>query len=280
MNKISNAFILGFVALYVSSCGPIMQVGTLDSGEKVFAEVEKGEGGYNKVSIHIDKDFVCTGKYMPNREINERAFPLSCDNKVTGSAKGVVIDMGKASEVFDLSFELSDGKKGNTKTATVWNDTHGAKMSEYFDAKADMGRVSNASENNGAVAYSQPFLVQNMYVEINSVGGATVGFYAVNNSPKTIKYIYYSITPYNAVGDAQSDSISGLSTKNFKDTGPYETNILIMGGWLGWYNSTIRCAVVRSIRIQYMDGTEKTYNGQAEVQSTFAPGLRNSCAVQ
>lgn len=59
-------------------------------------------------------------------------------------------------------------------------------------------------------------------METNSVGGVTTNIYYCNNSDKTIKYITWYMTPYNAVGDAVACSISGQSQIAGKTTGPIE----------------------------------------------------------
>ncbi len=59
-------------------------------------------------------------------------------------------------------------------------------------------------------------------VEINSVGGVEPIIRWRNDSGKTIKYIYFTVVPYNAVGDIVSCRISGDSTEYLQVTGPYE----------------------------------------------------------
>ncbi|MFR5848028.1 MAG: hypothetical protein ACLUFD_00110 [Faecalibacterium sp.] len=56
----------------------------------------------------------------------------------------------------------------------------------------------------------------------NSVGGASPTVYYCNNSSKTIKYITWYMTPYNAVGDAVRCSIRGYSQARGLTTGPIE----------------------------------------------------------
>lgn len=56
----------------------------------------------------------------------------------------------------------------------------------------------------------------------NSVGGASPTVYYCNNSSKTIKYITWYMTPYNAVGDAVRCSVRGYSQARGLTTGPIE----------------------------------------------------------
>lgn len=59
--------------------------------------------------------------------------------------------------------------------------------------------------------------------KINSVGGVEPSIYWRNDSGKTIKYITFTVVPYNAVGDQVSCSITGRSTMDLEITGPIET---------------------------------------------------------
>ena len=55
---------------------------------------------------------------------------------------------------------------------------------------------------------------------MDTVGGVSAGINYCNNSQKTIKYITWYLTPYNAVGDTVRCTISGRSQVTGKTTGP------------------------------------------------------------
>lgn len=57
-------------------------------------------------------------------------------------------------------------------------------------------------------------------LDMNSVGGVSPTIYYCNNSGKTIKYITWYMTPYNAVNDAVTCSVRGYSQVTGKTTGP------------------------------------------------------------
>ena len=72
-------------------------------------------------------------------------------------------------------------------------------------------------------AASRPVLeITNTEFRTNSVGGVTVDIDYSNNSNKTIKYITWYMTPYNAVGDAVRCSVRGYSQVTGKTTGPID----------------------------------------------------------
>lgn len=58
--------------------------------------------------------------------------------------------------------------------------------------------------------------------EVDSAGGVSAIVYWRNESPKTIKYINFYLTPYNAVGDAVKCEIRGYSRNRCYHTGPVE----------------------------------------------------------
>ncbi len=103
---------------------------------------------------------------------------------------------------------------------------------------------------------------------INSVGGVDMQIAWENTSNKTIKYIYFNVTAYNAVGDPVACDIRGYYTINGEVTGPIEPGTVIGNYNIDsdtyfnghyweclYYNSTIRSFKLNSIEIKYMDGT-------------------------
>jgi hypothetical protein len=113
----------------------------------------------------------------------------------------------------------------------------------------------------------------------NSAGGVDLYINVVNLSSKSIKYLRYVVVPYNLVGDAQRGTIRRKSSSSIRDTGPYLSMASIPSGWSNvWYNHTIRCMTITSVKIEYMDGTSQNYGSASAVQSIMAPGLQNSCS--
>jgi hypothetical protein len=102
--------------------------------------------------------------------------------------------------------------------------------------------------------------------EPNSAGGVDVGIVFTNPSPKTIKYLRWSAVPYNAVNDVVQDelgrgpSVSGRATGPVRPGQRYGDSTI----WSNmWYNSTIVRAELRSIDIEYMDGTTASLHEDA-----------------
>lgn len=57
--------------------------------------------------------------------------------------------------------------------------------------------------------------------DTDSAGGVSFSIYYRNESDKEIKYLYFTVSPYNAVGDKVSSSIGNESTIVCKATGPF-----------------------------------------------------------
>lgn len=101
----------------------------------------------------------------------------------------------------------------------------------------------------------------NVYTsEPNSASGVDIHTIWKNTSNKTIKYISFYWTPYNAVNDEVPCLIRGFKNWGGKVTGPIKPGQVYGYGrsWeCLWYNNTIKRATLDKIEIEYMDGTSK-----------------------
>lgn len=99
----------------------------------------------------------------------------------------------------------------------------------------------------------------------NSAGGVDVYINFTNTSDKTIKYAYFTVEPYNAVGDIVESEVGNRTTAICTDTGPYGPGEGHYGtSWYWdciWYNSTIVRIKLTKIRIEYTDGTQTSISG-------------------
>ena len=94
--------------------------------------------------------------------------------------------------------------------------------------------------------------------EPDSAGGVELYFNFVNKSEKTIKYVYFAVTFYNAVGDVVNGKYNYGSVNYCQDTGPFATGEGRTGTWWYWgdfYNWDIKTVKLVSLSIEYMDGT-------------------------
>lgn len=122
---------------------------------------------------------------------------------------------------------------------------------------------------------SNPIELYSIVVEdIDSVGGVDVTIYWQNVSGEQLKYVYFSVAPYNRVGDVVSSAIGGKRTATLKITGPIYSNsptsiynkkygiMASSSSWENvWYNSTISTIRISKVTVVYMDGTTYDYTG-------------------
>lgn len=98
----------------------------------------------------------------------------------------------------------------------------------------------------------------------NSAGGVDVKINFTNNSEKEIKYVTFTVSPYNSVGDEVLDHSKYDATSRLQVTGPIASGASYGSGreWsLVWYNGTTSYIKVDKIQIEYMDGSEITISG-------------------
>jgi hypothetical protein len=100
--------------------------------------------------------------------------------------------------------------------------------------------------------------------EINSADGVSYfidwGYFDYS---KSIKYISFTVVPYNNVGEIQTCRISGKSAATGRITGPISASDSFtygLGKWDdAWYNSTITWIKLTKVVVQYIDGSSYTY---------------------
>lgn len=100
----------------------------------------------------------------------------------------------------------------------------------------------------------------------NSAGGVDLYITWTNKSNKTIKYVTFKVTPYNAVGDAQYCSIRNYSQVSVQVTGPINSGQTYGDDKVwenAWYNNTITNAKLNEIDIIYMDNSTDTIDSNS-----------------
>lgn len=100
-------------------------------------------------------------------------------------------------------------------------------------------------------------LVQSMTTSTpNYAGGVDVRIKFWNVSDKTIKYVYFTVEPYNRVDDVTASTIGGKSLVKLEAVNYIEQNQCYDATWENvWYNSTIAYAKIKNIKIIYKDNS-------------------------
>ena len=96
----------------------------------------------------------------------------------------------------------------------------------------------------------------------NSAGAVDVQMEFRNKSYKAIKYIYYTVTPYNAVDRPVACTVTGKSDVRLQFTGPLkaESNLIDYIWRDVWYGYAIDHYVIKKIEIDFMDGERVSFD--------------------
>jgi hypothetical protein len=96
--------------------------------------------------------------------------------------------------------------------------------------------------------------------EPNSVGGVDLNIVWKNKSKRVIKYASFSVSAINAVNDEVYSDIGNYNAPKYVTvTGPIKPNQTYGYNTYWdclWYNSTIRKCKIRSVELEYMDGSK------------------------
>lgn len=165
----------------------------------------------------------------------------------------------------DLFYDLGSGKLLGHALGTVWFNEKGyistgvlfnATESASYIFQKEKAEVTKIERKN------MPILITNFSTKLNSVGGLDYTLGIVNNSGKTINYIYYTVHVVNRVGDTVSCDIRKKSSFRLSDTGPYAAGSTTSGTWEAFmYDYAANKVVIDKAEIKYSDGTSVTIDG-------------------
>ena len=133
-------------------------------------------------------------------------------------------------------------------------------------AKADEAKVDSLTKKLAGQfdeilpesIFSSVQIVRLKTEEPNSAGGVDCNIVWKNTSDKTVKYIRFSVAPFNAVNDMVASEIGNKTYVKLEVTGPVKPGETYGRDTLWesvWYNSTISHMQITGIEIEYMDGT-------------------------
>ena len=141
--------------------------------------------------------------------------------------------------------------------------------------------VSPAEQYADRKEAGHPLVIYEAYTETpNSAAGVDVVINTINLSDKTIKYINWTVVPYNAVGDKVRGEIRRRSEASMYETGPISPYERTSGSWETiWYNYSITCMEITRLSIEYMDGSKKTYANRNSIATLMRLPVKNSCKL-
>lgn len=141
------------------------------------------------------------------------------------------------------------------------NDAYVRNMGRVPDTEWQLARDKNVGVLVDGIKASRP----------NSAGGVDVSARILNTSNRTIKYVALEFIPFNAVGDVVFSEVGNKLTGRLRMTGPlttfenktyrldetYHKNAL----WSNvWWNHSIRCIRLTSVKVTWMDGSMAEYD--------------------
>ena len=229
----------------------INQIGTvtLENEEADTLAVET----YNKFDESIqqkieNRDILFTAEEtLTQLKIEKAQSAIEAIGNVTLDSKAAI---DAASDAFNSIPTASRVKVENREKLTKAKETYDAlvneqkRQAEIEDARK-LIRVTK-------VAVSAP----------DSAGGVELYFNYINNSDKVIKYVNFSVTFYNAVGDVVKGKYDQSTVNRCYDTGPFKKGEGRTGTWWHWgdfYNWDITSVKLVDLSIEYTDGTTVTF---------------------
>jgi len=172
-------------------------------------------------------------------------------------------------ELYSVTAELSQNHPGSKEANEAEGYVSQAQAEEaaiLAKQKAEAQRQKELAERSSVDKARSIIRVSRVFTDNpNSAGGVDFHVIWQNTTVKTIKYIVFTVVPYNSVNDAVMCTIRHESEYRGQVTGP-----IAPGQWYGknyqwecaWYNNTIVRAELKQIDIQYMDGTTEQLSGQ------------------
>lgn len=152
------------------------------------------------------------------------------------------------------------------------NDTANALLTQYKKEQQSQVDEQNAAEQlkeqQDACKNARSIIIVKSVTtsQPNSAEGVDLHIVWTNESSKTIKYVSFKVTPYNAVGDPVSSEIGDSSDFKAEVTGPINSGATYGDGRVwenAWYNSSIVNAKINQIDITYMDGSTATIDSNS-----------------
>lgn len=89
----------------------------------------------------------------------------------------------------------------------------------------------------------------------------------LNTSKKTIKYITFNVVGYNSVNDPVKSGRGKGASLSLRGVGPIEPDDPASYSWeYAWFTDLVQSHKLKSITVQYMDGSKKVYTDMKSIQ--------------
>lgn len=244
-----------------------------DSIEAMKRKAEKQEEYRNNHSWHnlcLDYAIKMNCKFCNLEHLERTFYVLSLSSDTIYYLQDVpnIKMLGRSLSTMHYA-EINDVLKQNKtfkEYLEIWHDSL-ALHNDYTNDAAQMINLSTYLKFKSDIKKEAPYgFVENWGWNLNYADGVEPYFSFYNTSDKTIKYVDFYFTLYNAVGDKCYLRYNKSYTGNVRGVGPVEPNSL--GSW-EWERATHYTSAdasemkITKIVITYMDKTVKTLTGNA-----------------
>lgn len=258
MKKTGLPFLIIAIVLLFSGCANNQQ--TINELENKTVALEEENSSLNNEIEKLKKE-----NSDQKEEIENLLIEL---DELKNGAQRLLIQIRNAYEAQQYEEVLSLAETLHTNFNGTEEDIEGQKIADLSQAEIEeLNRIKKEEEDRIAAEALKSerdkareiIRVSRVYTSSpNSANGVDLHIEWTNNSKKTVKYITFTVEPYNAVGDVVRCEIRGRSRFSGHETGPIKPGQSYGYDRLwenAWYNNTIKKAVLLEINIEYMDGT-------------------------
>lgn len=255
---------------------------------------------YHQNKMATYKDTIKSLQHRINTLIAEEGSNDDSDTLLIGIVKYGAIIKEKPESLSDILFEFDEFDKlvlldYNNEYFKVCKDSICGYISQvwmepsneidaYISAKkTELQEIENQKTKEDANILLPEYgniLIQEMRV-IRGDSTAGVGLkikFRYLNYSKTIKYLFVTVVPYNAVGDVQMSATGGQSVFTGRIAGPIEADVINTNStyWENaWNSNTVTCVKITKVKVEYVDGSTHTYID--EIPKILASNIVNDC---
>lgn len=236
------------------------------------AAVEAAISGIGTVTLDSEKDIAKARKLYDEcvmdvrRQISNYELLTTAEKNYATLCAAEVIDL--ISQIGSVSLEIESVTRLNAAT-TAYNSLDTAAKEEVTnlqiltDAQNVFKSLKAEADKQVAIEQARSIIrVKRIWCsKPDSAGGVELYFNFTNNSEKTIKYVNFGATFYNAVGDVVTCRIKDDTINYCQETGPYEKGEGLSGSnwyWGKFYSWDISSVKLVYLSIDYMDGSSVT----------------------
>jgi hypothetical protein len=192
-------------------------------------------------SLYVYDYDSCKGQFI------SRLFFKVVYRKTYYSVRGE--DLSNAIELVEKISRLSIQDKNNMQAFAYSKSTFEDSVLAVQEGYKIIGDRKLMAERLRTVPFA--LLDYSVYDESSVTEGTGIRFHLFNSSNKTIKYLWFSVTGINPVGDKVSSKVlKGVGPLYSFDSGTYEFKYT-------WLTDVVETAKIDFIKVQYMDGSSK-----------------------